>query len=684
MKKYIISLGFLFSMQILFAQSIPCFTTEMHQQEMSRNELFAQGHEQFKNAVWLSNPVVTENTTTYIIPVVVHIIHNGGPENISRAQVLDAIARLNEDFRRLNPDTGNTRPIWNGIAADMNIEFRLATRDPNGECTDGIVRVRSALTNQAEDNVKDLSSWDRTMYMNIWVVNSIYNFTGGQGTILGYAYYPNPNANYATDGILIRHDCMGRIGTAATSTFGVQYQGRTLTHEVGHYLGLPHTFQDGCLDGDYCADTPPTANPNFGCPLGINTCTNDVPDMPCQVENYMDYANGVCANMLTNDQRTRMQMSFQSLNLRGSLVTATNLLNTGVTNPIGPCQPVADIQTTGSRSICIGDTITYFDSSWNGIATNWLWNFGGGNPPSSTDSMVSVQYNQAGTFEVAFSAGNIQGMSSYVYNNYVVVFEDSGRVPGFYAENFEDTAQVRADWMRVNTNSSLNWKVNMGVGYSGNNSMWINNYYKAEGEVEQLFAPVFDMTGNGNSALSFRYAYAPRFAENTDVLTVSISKNCGRTWMPRRVIKGNDLRTINGYMTTPFTPQNIFQWKEVTLSLTPFATEEWLLIRFEFVSGGGNNIYLDDINIFEPLSLDEVESTIEIYPNPFTNQFVINSSSELESVLVLDIVGRTVFQSQLKDSPISTTIDGAHWPSGMYFCEIKTKYGLVRQKLVKH
>lgn len=684
MKKYIISLGFLISIQVVFAQSIPCFTTEMHEHEMSKNEHYAEGHEQFKNAVWLSQITETESQNPYIIPVVVHVIHNGGPENISRDQVLDAIARLNEDFRRLNPDTGNTRAIWNGIAADMNIEFRLATKDPNGECTDGIVRVMSGQTNQANNNVKDLSNWDRTKYMNIWVVASIENFTGGQGTILGYAYYPNSNASYSNDGIVIRHDCMGRIGTALSGSFGQFSQGRTLTHEVGHYLGLPHTFEDGCQDGDYCADTPPTANPNFNCPLGINTCSNDMPDLPCQVENYMDYADGICANMFTNDQRTRMHQSIQSFNLRGSLVTAANQLATGVTNPIGPCVPIAAIGAVQKRILCKGDSINFYDNSWNGVANNWSWNFPGGSPMTSTDSSVMVVYNHPGMYEVSLSAGNVQGTASVTALNYIVVLTDTGMVPGFYVENFEDTARVRNEWLRLLNNPAATWRMNLNVGFSGSNSMWVNNYNKNHGEMEELLTPVYDMTGNGTSTFSFRYAYAPRSGDNTDQLRVMVSKDCGNSWLPRKVLKGNDLRTVNGNINIPFTPQSPAQWREATFTMSPFANEPWLLVKFEFTSGGGNNIYLDDINIFEPMSLEDLESTIEIYPNPFTAQFSINSTSELESVLVIDVVGRTVFQSQLNDAPMSTNIDGALWPSGMYFCEIKTKYGLIRQKLVKH
>ena len=120
----------------------------------------------------------------YIIPIVFHIVHQYGSENISDAQIIDAVRILNEDFRKLNADTVDIVPQFKQIATDANIEFRLAKKDPNGNCTNGIDRIASLETNVGDDGSK-LNPWDRSKYLNIWVVKTISSGAAG------FAYYPS-------------------------------------------------------------------------------------------------------------------------------------------------------------------------------------------------------------------------------------------------------------------------------------------------------------------------------------------------------------------------------------------------------------------------------------------------------------------------------------------------------------
>ena len=99
-----------------------------------------------------------------IIPIVFHVFHNGGSENVSKERILEQVEILNKDFRRLNADTASTNPIYKGIAADCQIEFRLAKIDPNGNCTDGIVRFQTDQTFNADNPIKALSAWPNNKY----------------------------------------------------------------------------------------------------------------------------------------------------------------------------------------------------------------------------------------------------------------------------------------------------------------------------------------------------------------------------------------------------------------------------------------------------------------------------------------------------------------------------------------
>ncbi|MEM1359793.1 MAG: zinc metalloprotease, partial [Bacteroidota bacterium] len=235
------------------------------------------------------------------IPVVVHVVYRTSTENVSLAQINSQIQVLNEDFRRTNGDADGTWPQ----AADSEIEFCLASIDPNGNATDGIIRQSTTRNGFGTNNaVKFASSggsnaWPADKYMNMWVCNI-------GGGILGYAQFPGGPAN--TDGVVIDYRYFGTNGTA-TAPFNL---GRTGTHEVGHYLNLRHIWGDtGCGGDDFVADTPLAGGPNYtGTPCnfpGPNSCNTGAGDDPDMFQNYMDYSDDGCMNLFTTGQKTRMQ-----------------------------------------------------------------------------------------------------------------------------------------------------------------------------------------------------------------------------------------------------------------------------------------------------------------------------------------------------------------------------------------
>lgn len=264
------------------------------------------------------------NKALTTIPVVFHIVYNNSTENISLAQIQSQLDVLNEDFRRLNSDADNA---WPGLGADTEIEFCLATVDPNGNPTTGVIRQSTSRTSfgTSGDPVKFASSggsnaWPAADYMNFWVCD----LSGG---LLGYAQFPGGPAS--TDGVVCDYAYVGTTGTA-TAPFDL---GRTATHEVGHYLNLRHIWGDGgCGASDFVADTPDSDASNGGCAIGHVSCgTTDM------VQNYMDYSDDACMNLFTNDQKTRMKATLASsraslANSNGCGTAATPTCSDGIQN----------------------------------------------------------------------------------------------------------------------------------------------------------------------------------------------------------------------------------------------------------------------------------------------------------------------------------------------------------------
>lgn len=308
-KRLFASIFTLFFLQTNAQHFEPCATDYAYQDAVRKHpELLAiesKVNEQVRAQV--NQVVMNKRGKVLYVPVVFHIIHENGSENITQAQVMDQLRIINEDFRK---KAGTNADSQDPLAADMEIEFRLAQYDPNGNKHDGINRIFSTLTNNAYNSVKSLSYWDAKKYLNIWVVKSI-TVPGISETVLGYAQLPFQLSSLpTTDGIVIKADQVGTIGSGSPSQAG-----RTLTHEIGHWLGLYHPFQGGCVggtssncasQGDLVCDTPPVADASFGCNTNRNSCTNDVPDKKDMVKNYMDYSDGNCLNTFTIGQKERV------------------------------------------------------------------------------------------------------------------------------------------------------------------------------------------------------------------------------------------------------------------------------------------------------------------------------------------------------------------------------------------
>jgi hypothetical protein len=268
--------------------------------------------------------------TVILIPVVVHVLYKSAAQNVSDEQVNSQIDALNRDFRRTNADTINTPDRFKPVAADVQIEFQLATADPKGRATNGIIRKYTDINHWTTDDKIKFSSqggddaWDSRYYLNLW--------TGDLMSLLGYSSLPG--ASVAKDGVVINYTAFGSINAAAPYNMG-----RTATHEVGHWLGLKHIWGDTYCGDDLVDDTPVQGYYTSGCPSGFrSSCNNgDLGDM---YMNYMDFTSDACMNLFTDGQKQRMLTLFKEGGPRNSLLSSTGLNKPWVTD--SPVPPTTD------------------------------------------------------------------------------------------------------------------------------------------------------------------------------------------------------------------------------------------------------------------------------------------------------------------------------------------------------
>lgn len=379
----------------------PCTAEQRLEQALAADPALAQRRELFEALVreaqrkGLAPSRSSLAGPSFVIPVVVHIVHQNGPENISDLQVQSQIWALNRDF-------ANT-PAGPAPAVNTGIQFCLASQLPPASAvtwstTPGITRTVSPQTMHTYGNpasevaLKAIDYLPSTQYLNVWVVN---NIAGGGGGVAGYATFPG-TVPAALDGVVIRYTCFGSNGTPYGGPYPALLPtnnlGKIMSHEVGHWLNLLHTFHGGCtVPGDQVADTPAEAVFRSGCPTtALTSCTafND------PIENFMDYTNDACRFAFTAGQTTRMQTAISYW--RSTLVSAQNLIDVGCPSGLNA------LITTSRGQICAPDAIT-FGTPASGAGYTYAWSFPGGTPSSASTQNATVTYSSAGVFPVTLT-----------------------------------------------------------------------------------------------------------------------------------------------------------------------------------------------------------------------------------------------------------------------------------------
>ena len=554
----------------------------------------------------------------YEIPVVVHVIHNGESigqgANIPFEQIEDQIRILNEDFRRLNEDTFNTPDIFKLVAADMEIEFVLAKQDPNGLPSDGVQRVtgtKSGWTMSDGAQMKSLSYWPAQDYFNIWVANL-------ENDLIGYAEFPRsdlpglegtPNRPLQ-DGIVVDYLQFGSIGNVTSGS-----QGRTTTHEVGHFLGLLHIWGDGdCGEDDFCFDTPEAEASTRGCPFDKISCGSL--DM---IQNYMDYTADRCMNLFTLDQRNRMRTVLENSPRRQSLLTSPGLITPIVADNDMGIRRITSPQTSECSSIITPsiELTNFGEKEVNSYKVKLYLqgNFveeAGSSEQLATGESTNLTFSTltlgspGRIYELSFEISQVNGGTDENDKNdlQTVNFDvpELGSLPLFDDLENPSESQLIMEGAIDNPDDSISWQLTEAPGNGNDNHALFLNFFEYEfgvGERDILYTPNYNFSDIVEATLVFKVAHAQYIENNesNDRLTIAISTDCGNQYSSVVYNKAGKALATAAPINSAFVPASRTDWREEEISLNPYAGQPNVRIAFIGQNDYGNNLYIDDVEI---------------------------------------------------------------------------------------
>ncbi len=686
-----------------------CTTDEYREylQERSRqvsSKIFEKRLRELRSRATLRTLRTTADTV--LIPVVVHVIHNGellgNGVNIPENQILSQIEVLNEDFQRKNPDTVQTPIEFAAIAGKINIQFVLARQDPNGLPTNGIVRKQGSKTswnplNQDNELLKSESYWPAEDYLNIWVCNL-------SGENLGYAQFPDLDMpglenemkeNRLTDGVVIDYTVFGSSNKGNFDNLRVPYdKGRTTSHEIGHWLGLLHIFADpgSCIASDYVDDTPSQQSSYNGeCPdHPVSSCESD--DM---FQNYMDYTADACMNIFTMGQSDRMQVVLDNAPRRTSLLNAAGAFppdfdysDIGIVQVNSPTliscdetiQPIVTIQNFGTNPI--GRIIARYGVEDDLILTDTLdidSLFAGQQLVLSLQefNLIQGQYNFLFEFDVPndddlYPENNQSSLPFIIHNE---------RVQPPYVEMFEDFDL----WATFSSDEFKTWEI---ASINDETSAFINLYnYPDEGEQDWLFTPLIDLSNTFSATMQFDISYVQN-GDFMDSLTILASEDCGVSFQEIFTQSGEEFKVKDE--RDFWEPEDDEDWKNITLDLSDFTGSSDVRLAFVTTNGYGNNLYIDNVEFFlqsEEKIVEVEENNILIYPNPTEgSRFNFNINTETKQDVEISIyssLGQKIYSKLLAGTLNQYfSVDLMGNPAGVYLVKVKGETIDTIQKLI--
>ncbi|MFN8286353.1 MAG: M43 family zinc metalloprotease [Chitinophagales bacterium] len=679
------------------AQQQWCGTMERLQKQIAANPAMQADYNNFLNFLQQSNAQNNRavNEDIIYIPVVFHIIHNGDAEgtgeNISDAQVLSQIDALNRDYNGLDPDVVNVPSAFASLVATPHFHFCLAKFDPNGNPTTGILREQFSFatwnTDSLIDNyLKPATIWDHTRYLNIWSCR--FGGTLTSDGVLAYSSFPGfGSANQ--DGIVSRYNC---IGTTGSILQGYE-SGKTITHEAGHFFGLLHPWgsNGGCTTGwggsDFVNDTPLQDQANFGCPTFPHVSCNASAPNGDMFMNYMDYTDDACRNMFSAGQVSNILNTINGT--RQSLKNATtqcfynlDLALVKIQLPVDTIcslnfKPLIRIKNEGLTAITSFKVYFKIDAEPIQIY-NWSGNI-------NSQEEIQLLLPQLGTIDgdhsLSVTIGNMNGLSADDNS-----LNDDGSV-NFYAydggtsaalplsEGFEGNFP-QTNWTLLNSNNDATWdQAYYGAYGLSNTSAAIDNFSYASNpnkRKDALITDAYDLSSATYPELKFDVAYARRDATRSDSLNVYYSLDCGSNWTKVWNQWGSELATAAD-ATVKFIPQAT-EWKTVNVSIPAAAGQSKVSLKFENVTGWGNVLYLDNINLDNnaALAINEVAKVkVQLLPNPAKDNVTLQlpANHNFTKLVIYNALGEAVMQTNISSNRLNINL--AQLSTGLYFIHLQ-------------
>jgi hypothetical protein len=581
-----------------------------------------------------------EERSLVMIPVVVHVVWNTSTQNVSDARVMAQINQLNLDYARANSDAGNTPSAFTGLAANTDIQFCLAQRDPSGNATTGIERRQTTVSSfsSTSDNVKHystggLDAWPSSSYLNLWVCNL-------GSSLLGYAQFPGGAAS--TDGVAVLYSSVGSM--TVPGTISSYKYGRSATHEVGHWMNLRHIWGDdgsSCSGSDQVSDTPNQSSENYGCPSYPHVSCSNGPNGDMFM-NYMDYSDDLCMNMFSSGQADRMQSVFSAGGARASMLNSLGCVAPGGGTTCATPSGLGSSAITANSASAAWNSVSGATSYDVQFRTTGSGNWTSGNVTATNASFTGLTASTGYEWQVRTNCAS--GTSSYSGSS---TFTTSGSGGGGCSDIYEPNASKSAA-ASISVNTDIT-----GIISSTTDKDWFKfTTTSAQPKVR------IDLT-------NLPADYDLKLYKGSTLLGTGQN---GGTTAEQLIYNGTSAATYSVQVYGYSKAYNATSCYTLRASVSASSFRE---------SGTGN----------ARIVAEKEQRTFSLYPNPTAGDVLLEYAAETDGqvdVSVMDAVGKTVFNNTALVSEGTNSIELAlpELPDGIYLLRVLDGDKATVQRLV--